>query len=149
MSLIGEILPLSHIVLDLEVGSKKRLFEEAGLLLEHEAELPHGDVFDCLFAREKLGSTGLGQGVAFPHGRHPRMKKATGAFIRSKEPVAFDAPDGKPVSLIFTLLVPENATGEHLEVLSKLAGRFSQKAVREALMSATSAEEVRKLLAEE
>ena len=61
MSLIGEILPLSHIVLDLEVGSKKRLFEEAGLLLEHEAELPHGDVFDCLFAREKLGSTGLGQ----------------------------------------------------------------------------------------
>ena len=88
MSLIGEILPLSHIVLDLEVGSKKRLFEEAGLLLEHEAELPHGDVFDCLFAREKLGSTGLGQGVAIPHGRHACVKKATGAFIRTKEPVA-------------------------------------------------------------
>ena len=149
MSLIGEILPLSHIVLDLEVGSKKRLFEEAGLLLEHEAELPHGDVFDCLFARETLGSTGLGPGVAIPPGRQVCVKKATGAFIRTKEPVAFDAPDGKPVSLIFTLLVPENATGEHLEVLSKLAGRFSQKAVREALMSATSAEEVRKLLAEE
>ena len=149
MSLIGEILPLSHIVLDLEVGSKKRLFEEAGLLLEHEAELPHGDVFDCLFAREKLGSTGLGQGVAIPHGRHACVKKATGAFIRTKEPVAFDSPDGKPGSLNFTLLVPENATGEQLEFLSKLAGRFSQKAVREALMSATSAEEVRKLLAEE
>ena len=92
---------MSHIVLDLEVGSKKRLFEEAGLLLEHEAELPHGDVFDCLFAREKLGSTGLGQGVAIPHGRHACVKKATGAFIRTKEPVAFDAPDGKPVSLDF------------------------------------------------
>ena len=149
MSLIGEILPLSHIVLDLEVGSKNACLKKSGLLLEHEAELPHGDVFDCLFAREKLGSTGLGQGVAIPHGRHACVKKATGAFIRTKEPVAFDAPDGKPVSLIFTLLVPENATGEHLEVLSKLAGRFSQKAVREALMSATSAEEVRKLLAEE
>ena len=148
MSLIGEILPLSHIVLDLEVGSKKRLFEEAGLLLEHEAELPHGDVFDCLFAREKLGTTGLGQGVAIPHGRHASVKKAVGAFIRTQEPVAFDAPDGKPVSLIFVLLVPENATGEHLEVLSKLAGRFSQKAVREALMSA-DAQEVRRILTEE
>ena len=149
MSLIGEILPLSHIVLDLEVSSKKRLFEEAAQLLENEAELPNANVFDCLFAREKLGSTGLGQGVAIPHGRHACVKKATCAFIRTKEPVAFDAPDGKPVSLIFILLVPENATGEHLEVLSKLAGRFSQKAIREALMAATSAEEVRTLLSEE
>lgn len=149
MSLIGEILPLSHIVLDMEVSSKKRLFEEAGLLLEHESALPHTDVFDCLFAREKLGSTGLGQGVAIPHGRHACVKKATGAFIRTAEPVAFDAPDGKPVSLIFILLVPENATGEHLEVLSKLAGKFSQKNIRELLAGASSAEEVRKILTEE
>lgn len=105
MSLIGEILPLSHIVLDMEVGSKKRLFEEAGLLLERESSLSHADVFECLFAREKLGSTGLGQGVAIPHGRHAGVKQATGAFIRTREPVGFDAPDGKPVSLIFILLV--------------------------------------------
>ena len=148
MSLIGEILPLSHIVLDLEVSSKKRVFEQAGLLLENEAGLARADVFDCLFAREKLGTTGLGQGVAIPHGRHASVKKAVGAFIRTQEPVAFDAPDGKPVSLIFVLLVPEHATGEHLEVLSKLAGRFSQKAVREALMSA-DAQEVRRILTEE
>ena len=148
MSLTGEILPLSHIVLDLEVSSKKRVFEQAGLLLENEAGLARADVFDCLFAREKLGTTGLGQGVAIPHGRHASVKKAVGAFIRTQEPVAFDAPDGKPVSLIFVLLVPENATGEHLEVLSKLAGRFSQKAVREALMSA-DAQEVRRILTEE
>lgn len=148
MSLIGEILPLSHIVLDLEVSSKKRVFEQAGLLLENEAGLARADVFDCLFAREKLGTTGLGQGVAIPHGRHASVKKAVGAFIRTQEPVAFDAPDGKPVSLIFVLLVPENATDEHLEVLSKLAGRFSQKAVREALMSA-DAQEVRRILTEE
>ena len=148
MSLIGEILPLSHIVLDLEVSSKKRVFEQAGLLLENEAGLARADVFDCLFARETLGTTGLGQSVAIPHGRHASVKKAVGAFIRTQEPVAFDAPDGKPVSLIFVLLVPENATGEHLEVLSKLAGRFSQKAVREALMSA-DAQEVRRILTEE
>ena len=149
MSLIGEILPLSHIMLDLEVSSKKRVFEQAGLLLENEAGLARADVFDCLFAREKLGTTGLGQGVAIPHGRHASVKKAMGAFIRTKEPVSFDAPDGKPVSLIFVLLVPENATGEHLEVLSKLAGKFSQKAVREALMNAISPEEVQHLLTEE
>lgn len=149
MSLIGEILPISHILLDLEVSSKKRLFEQVGLLLENEAGLARADVFDCLFAREKLGTTGLGQGVAIPHGRHASVKKAVGAFIRTKEPVAFDAPDGKPVSLVFVLLVPENATGQHLEVLSKLAGRFSQKAVREALMRATDPTEVQRLLTEE
>ena len=149
MSLIGEILPVSHIMLDLEVSSKKRVFEQAGLLLENEAGLARADVFDCLFAREKLGTTGLGQGVAIPHGRHASVKKAVGAFIRTQEPVAFDAPDGKPVSLIFILLVPENATGEHLEVLSKLAAKFSQKAVREALMNAASPQEVQKLLTEE
>ncbi|QEY27171.1 PTS IIA-like nitrogen regulatory protein PtsN [Neisseria zalophi] len=149
MSLISEILPLSHIVLDLDVSSKKRVFEQAGLLLENEASLARADVFDCLFSREKLGTTGLGQGVAIPHGRHASVKKAVGAFFRTQEPVPFDAPDGKPVSLIFVLLVPENATNEHLEVLSKLAGRFSQKAVRDALMAASSAEEVQRLLSEE
>ena len=149
MSLIGEILPLSHIVLDLEVSSKKRLFEEAAQLLENEAELPNTNVFDCLFAREKLGSTGLGQGVAIPHGRHACVKKATGAFIRTKEPVAFDAPDGKPVSLVMVLLVPENAAGTHLEVLSKLAGKFSDKGVREQLMQAADAAGILRILTEE
>lgn len=149
MSLIGEILPLSHIALDLEVSSKKRLFEQAGLLLENEIGLARADVFDCLFAREKLGTTGLGQGVAIPHGRHASVKKAIGVFIRTKDPIAFDAPDGKPVSLVFVLLVPENATSVHLEVLSKLAGKFSQKTVREALMSSSSIEDVQKILIEE
>lgn len=149
MSLIGDILPLSHIILDLEVSSKKRLFEQAGLLLENEAGLARSDVFDCLFSREKLGTTGLGQGVAIPHGRHASVKRAVGAFIRTLEPVAFDAPDGKPVSLVFVLLVPENATGEHLEVLSKLASKFSDKTVREELMAAQNAEKIYHILAEE
>lgn len=142
MSLIAEILPVQHIELDVEISSKKRLFEEIGALLEKESGLSGTHVFECLFQREKLGSTGLGQGVAIPHGRHASVKKAVGAFIRCKEPVAFDAADGKPVSLVFALLVPENATGEHLEVLSKLAGKFSSKSVREALMSAQTPEEV-------
>ena len=76
-------------------------------------------------------------------------EKSHRCFYPHQRAGCLDAPDGKPVSLIFILLVPENATGEHLEVLSKLAGRFSQKAIREALMAATSAEEVRTLLTEE
>ena len=146
MSLIGNILPVSHIVLDLEVSSKKRLFEEAGLLLESESGLSRAAVFECLFAREKLGTTALGHGVAIPHGRHAEVQAATGVFIRLKEAVDFDAPDGEPVSLVFVLLVPENASGEHLEVLSALAIKLSDKAVREQLLAAESAEAAHRIL---
>ena len=146
MSLIGNILPVSHIVLDLEVSSKKRLFEEAGLLLESESGLSRAAVFECLFAREKLGTTALGHGVAIPHGRHAEVQAATGAFIRLKEAVDFDAPDNKPVSLVFVLLVPESATGEHLEILSHLAERFADKTVRDALLGTQDAAAARDLL---
>lgn len=146
MSLIGDILPVSHVVLDLNVSSKKRLFEEAGQLLSEEAGLSQEDVFNCLFAREKLGSTALGKGVAIPHGRTGVVKDTVGAFFRLQTPIAFDAPDEQPVSLVFILLVPENASTKHLNVLSELAGKFSQKSVRNALLSATSAESVREIL---
>lgn len=149
MSLIGDILPVSHVMLDLEVSSKKRLFEQIGLLLENENGLPRAEVFDCLFAREKLGTTGLGQGVAVPHGRMAAVKKAVAVFVRMKEPVAFDAPDGKPVSLAVALLVPEHATGEHLEVLAKLAGKFSEKNVRDSLLQAATPQEAHRILTED
>ena len=149
MNLIGDILPLTHILLDSDAGSKKRLFEQAGLLLETEAGVPRSEVFDCLFAREKLGSTGLGQAVPVPHGRLASLKKAAGVFIRTKEPVPFDAPDGKPVSLAVVLLVPEDAAATHLEVLSQLAARFSDKSVRERLMQAQDAAEVQRILTEQ
>ncbi|MDO4696878.1 MAG: PTS IIA-like nitrogen regulatory protein PtsN [Neisseria sp.] len=148
MNLIGSILPASHCILDLDVGSKKRLFEEIGKLLESNNGLSRTDVFECLFAREKLGSTGLGQGVAVPHGRHASVKQAVGVFVRLKEPVSFDAPDGKPVSLVAALLVPEDACCEHLQVLSELAGRFSAKSVREALQTAQSPEAAHSILTE-
>lgn len=146
MSLIDSILPLPHIVLDLEVGSKKRLFEQVGLLLENEAGLARAEVFECLFAREKLGTTALGYGVAIPHGRDAAVQQITGAFVRLKEPLPFDAPDGKPVSLVFVLLVPENGAGSHLEVLAALADKFSLKSVRDRLAAAEDAETVRRIL---
>ena len=139
------ILPLSHIVLDLETSSKKRLFEQAAELLARDGVLPQAEVFDCLFARERLGSTAIGHGVAIPHGRLADIPQAAGAFLRLREP-DFDAPDNKPVSLVFVLAVPENECGQHLGVLSHLAERFADKTVREALIAAPDAQTARALL---
>src|ERR1041385_2635206 len=104
MSLIAKLLPASNVVTDLQVSSKKRLFEQAGLLFENRHGIAKSIVFDSLFARERLGSTGLGQGVAIPHGRIKGLKEALGAFIRLAQPIAFDAPHGAPVTPIFVLL---------------------------------------------
>ncbi|MGB7543853.1 MAG: PTS IIA-like nitrogen regulatory protein PtsN [Burkholderiales bacterium] len=133
MNLIAKLLPPSNIVLGLDVTSKKRLFEQAGLLFENNQGVARSLVFDSLFARERLGSTGLGQGVAIPHGRIKGLKEAVGAFVRLAQAVPFDAPDGKPVSLVFVLLVPEQATDRHLQILSELAQMFSDRELRERL----------------
>jgi len=133
MNLIAKLLPPSNIVLGLDVTSKKRVFEQAGLLFENNQGVARSLVFDSLFARERLGSTGLGQGVAIPHGRIKGLKEAVGAFVRLAQPVPFDAPDGKPVNLVFVLLVPEQATEQHLQILSELAQMFSDRELRERL----------------
>lgn len=136
MNLIAKLLPPANVVVGLEASSKKRAFEQAGLLFENNHGIGRSTVFDSLFAREKLGSTGLGQGIAIPHGRIKGLKDALGAFIRLAEPVPFDAPDGRPVAMLFVLLVPEQANEHHLQLLSELAQMFSDRAFREQLMSA-------------
>jgi nitrogen PTS system EIIA component len=147
MSLVGKLLNVQHVALDLEVSSKKRLFEQAGLLFENLDGIARSVVFDSLFAREKLGSTGLGQGVAIPHGRIKGLKEALGAFLRLSQPVPFDSPDGNPVTLVFVLLVPEKATEKHLQILSELAQMFSDKALREAMGRAADADALYELIA--
>src|SRR3954462_12473750 len=146
MSLVAKLLPASHVVVDLQVSSKKRLFEQAGLLFENHHGIARSLVFDSLFARERLGSTGLGQGVAIPHGRIKGLKDALGAFVRLAQPVPFDAPDGNAVSLVFVLLVPEQATDKHLQILSELAQMFSDKSLREAMGRAADARALHELI---
>src|SRR3982750_1525109 len=146
MSLVGKLLAPSHVLLDLQASSKKRLFEQAGLLFENHDGIARSTVFDSLFAREKLGSTGLGQGVAIPHGRIKGLKEALGAFIRLAQPIAFDAPDGAPLPLAFVLLVPEKATEKHLQILSELAQMFSDKALRESMATAADAAALHQLI---
>src|SRR5687767_4133211 len=146
MSLVAKILPPSHVSLDLQVSSKKRLFEQAGLMFENLDGIARSLVFESLFARERLGSTGLGQGVAIPHGRIKGLKEALGALLRLAQPVPFDAPDANPVSLVFVLLVPEKATEKHLQLLSELAQMFSDKPLRESMALAPDAAALHQLV---
>ncbi len=139
MNRIAPLLPAEHVLVDLDVASKKRVFEQVGLLFENHRGLSRALIYDSLFARERLGSTGLGQGVAIPHGRIKGLRDAVGAFVRTRDPIPFEAPDGRPVSQIFVLLVPEDATEVHLEILSELAQMFSDKGFRDRLATAPDA----------
>jgi PTS system nitrogen regulatory IIA component len=145
MSQIASLLPTGNILLDLDAGSKARLFEAVGALFEANQGLTKKVVVDSLQAREKLGSTGLGQGIAIPHGRIRGLAEAQGAFVRLKSPIPFDAPDGKPVAQVFILLVPAQATEKHLQLLSELAQMFSEASFRESLASPADAAGVRKV----
>ncbi|MDE2360919.1 MAG: PTS sugar transporter subunit IIA [Betaproteobacteria bacterium] len=139
MGEIARLLPQSNIVVDLDIATKQQFFEAMGRRLEESARLARGSVAPSLAAREKLGSTGLGHGVAIPHGRIKGLSGAIGAFVRLRSPIAFEAPDGKPVAQLFVLLVPEQATDLHLQLLSELAQMFSDRAFRDQLAATADA----------
>lgn len=145
MNRFAGLLPLRNILVDVDVASKKRVFEQVGLLFENNHKIGRSIVFDSLFAREKLGSTGLGQGIAIPHGRIKGLTEAVAAFVRTRNPIPFDAPDGKPVAQIFVLLVPEQATDVHLQILSELAQMFSDRSFRDRLAATPDAEALHSL----
>ena len=142
MSLISQLLAPENIVLDLDASSKKRVFEQAGLLFENNQGIASSTVFDSLFAREKLGSTGLGRGIAIPHGRIKGLKAPMAALFQLAAPIGFDAPDEQPVNLLIFLLVPEAATQKHLEILSEIAELLSDSQLRERLKSSTDAQQL-------
>src|SRR5437667_12632115 len=148
MNLVSRLLPPSQVLLALDVSSKKRLFEQIGLLFENTRQIPRARVFDSLFDREKLGSTGLGYGVAIPHGRIRQLKEPACAFVRTASPIPFESPDGQPVNLVFAMLVPEHATEAHLELLSELAQMFSDAELREALAATSDVQAAHRLITE-
>ena len=148
MNRVSRLLPLNHVLLDVDVSSKKRLFEQIGLLFENSRQIPRARVFDSLFDREKLGSTGLGYGVAIPHGRIKGLKEPVCAFVRTAAAVPFEAPDGLPVRLVFAMLVPEHATEAHLEILSELAQMFSDAGLREALVATGDIQAAHRMITE-
>ena len=133
MTNLAKILSANNVVLDLEVSSKKRAFEQAGLIFENNCGIARSMVSDNLFARERLGSTGLGHGVAVPHGRIKGLKAPLAAFVRLKEAIPFESPDGQPVNLLVFLLIPDQVTQQHLEILSEIAEMFSDESFRNTL----------------
>ena len=148
MNQIAGLLPVANVLIDLDVANKKRVFEQAGLLFENNHGIGRTVVYDSLFAREKLGSTGLGQAIAIPHGRIKGLPEALGAFVRTRSPIPFDSPDGRGVSQIFVLLVPEQATDRHLQILSELAQMFSDKTLRERVAAAPDADTLHRIFTE-
>lgn len=135
MNRLASILSASQVLAQVDVTSKKRAFEEAGLLFENLHGLSRALVTDSLFSRERLGSTGLGHGVAIPHGRIKGLKAPMAAVFQLANPIGFDAPDDTPVSLLIFLLVPEAATQKHLEILSEIAELLSDAVLREQITS--------------
>lgn len=109
-------------------------------------KLPESSIYNNLLSRERLGSTGLGQGFAVPHARLNDLDKTIACFFRLKEAVNFEAPDNRPVDLVFTILIPEEATEEHLIILSSLAGIFSREEICEAIRNAASKEEIAQII---
>ena len=147
MTLLGSLLPAGHVVLDTPAAAKQAVFELVGGLLEGESGVRRAQIVSSLAARERSGSTALGQGIAIPHGRVKGLRSAMGVFIRTRAPIPFDAPDDAPVQLIFALLVPEKSTDLHLEILSELAQLFSDRGMRQALSTAPDALTAQRLIA--
>ena len=148
MNRLAAILPAGNVLVNVDATSKKRVFEHAGLLFENHHAIARGMVTDNLFARERLGSTGLGHGVAIPHGRVKGLKNPLAAVVRLSTPIPFDAPDDEPVVLLIFLLVPETATQRHLEILSEIAEMLSDRELRERLKAEPEASGVHKLISD-
>lgn len=146
MNRLASLLPPEQVLAQVDVTSKKRAFEEAGLLFENLHGLSRALITDSLFSRERLGSTGLGHGVAIPHGRIKGLKSPMAAVFQLLAPIGFDAPDDLPVTLLIFLLVPEAATQKHLEILSEIAELLSDVELRQRLTVSTDATELHGLL---
>lgn len=139
MTGLDSLLSPARVMCRVDATSKKRIFELAAQnIAEADTSLTERDVYSQLLAREKLGSTGLGQGVAIPHCRVDGCASPVGCLITLETPVDFDSPDAQPVDLLFVLLVPPEATQAHLDLLAELAGRFSQADYCAALRRAST-----------
>ncbi len=138
-----DLISPDRISLSISASSKKRLLEKISKLLgEVIPDLDDREAFQSLIDRERLGSTGVGSGVALPHGRLEGLDRAIGACVILSEEMDFDAIDGKPVKIVFVLLVPEEATEEHLQLLARLARIFGEEKNREQLLNANQVDEV-------
>jgi PTS system nitrogen regulatory IIA component len=147
MNLLSKLITPAPIAVDRDVADKAGALDAAAALFAAATGADAARIRDSLAEREALGSTGLGLGVAIPHGRLRGLRSAVAAVVRLRQPVPFEAPDGRPVGLLIALLVPDNARQEHLDLLSELAQMLSDPELRAGLMSAPSADALRACVA--
>ncbi len=147
---LTDLLSEDRIAFDVDAHSKKRALEVLSQLLSQDQQYTTADdIVDSLLSRERLGSTGIGFGVAIPHGRVKNTQQASAAFIQLADGIDFDAIDNAPVDLLFALLVPEESTDEHLEILSKLATLFSEQSFRDSIRNSKSVDKIYSLFREQ
>jgi len=139
---ISTLLSPERIFINTDITSKKRLLEFIANQVSDQYQLTQATLYNNLLDRERLGSTGLGKGFAVPHARLADLENAIGLFIKLEKPINFEAPDNQPVDLVFTIIIPDHATDQHLQTLSALAKVFSQASVCEAIRKANSCDEV-------
>lgn len=143
----SDLLSPGRILAGVRINSRKRLLELISETLANKnKELNSREIFESLCVREQLGSTGLGNGVAIPHGRISGTRDVEALFLRLLKPLPFDADDGKPVDLIFALAVPKNCTEDHSKLLSSIVNRFSDPELLKRLRNAADANEIWQLL---
>jgi nitrogen PTS system EIIA component len=146
-NVIGDLLSYDDIILDLDAANKTRAFEAIADFLETRHGLPAEQICASLAEREALGSTGLGRGVAIPHARVEGLHHAVAVLARLALPIAFDAPDAKPVSEMLVLLVPERPNDEHLKLLALFAEMFCDTSFRATLRSLDDPVDIHRLFA--
>ena len=144
-NLLASILSVDNVLLDLNAHSRGEIFRAVAAAWQESAGIDEAEVIAGLNAREELGSTGLGHGLAIPHARVKNLEKPLAAFVRLKFAIDFDAPDEVPVGDFFVLIVPASATESHLQILAEVAEKLSNSAFRKELQSAGSAAEVVRL----
>lgn len=130
---ITDLINLNSIVPDLKASSKKQALQELAGYAENIIPITHHDILDVLLERERLGTTGVGHGVAIPHGKFPNLDRPYGIFARLEHPIDFDSLDDQPVDLVFLLLVPETAGADHLKALAKVSRTLRDKTICEKL----------------
>jgi PTS system nitrogen regulatory IIA component len=143
---VSALLSPTCIFLDVEISSKKKLLELIANIVADKTRLPESSIYNSLLSRERLGSTGLGSGFAVPHARMEDLDRTLGCFFRLKEAVQFEAPDNQPVDLVFAIIIPGEATEEHLVILSSLAKIFSDESVCESIRQAGSKDEIARII---
>jgi PTS system nitrogen regulatory IIA component len=148
MNIVGRLLSSDDIVVGLDVSGKMPALEEIALLIGRRHQINHAPVFRALWRREEIGSTAIGHGIAIPHARIAGISEPILFLALPRLPIKFGAPDRQPVSVLFVILVPEDANREHLQILATVSEMFSDQAFRDRLSAAVEAAAIQRLFGE-